>query len=71
MKTAPYTTFGKTKEIPLKIVLNHDTIESEDWDEDLWIETPEDWYALVSPQLKNKKVRIIERSVWLRTKEIK
>ena len=66
MKTAPYTIFGKTKEVPIKVWQNNKQIDSETWDIDLWVERGEDWYALMSKELVNKKVRIIERSVWLR-----
>lgn len=69
MKKAPYTTFGKTKQVPLKVMQNGKIIESNEWDEEIWIEVGEDWYALESSQLKGKKVRIIEREVWLRCKE--
>lgn len=66
MKTAPYTIFGKTKEVPIQVWQNNKQIDSETWDIDLWVERGEDWYALMSKELVNKKVRIIERSVWLR-----
>jgi hypothetical protein len=69
MKTAPYTIFGKTKQVPIKVVQNNETIETDEWDEELWIEIGEDWYALESPQLKGKRVRIIERDTWLRCRE--
>jgi hypothetical protein len=65
----PYTIFNETKSIPVKVWYNNaiqpDLLE---WDEELWVERGEDWYALSSPQLKNKRVRIIEREVWIRTK---
>lgn len=68
MKTAPYTIFGKTKEVPVKVWQNNKQIDSDTWDTDLWVERSEDWYALMSKEMVNKKVRIIERSVWLRCK---
>lgn len=68
MKTAKYTMFGKTKQVPIKVWQNNKQIESDTWDADLWVERGEDWYALMSKELVNKKVRIIERSVWLRCK---
>jgi len=67
-KTAEYTAFGQTKQVPIKVWYQEKEIESDEWDEDLWIERGEDWYALSSSNLKNKKVRVIERSVWLRCK---
>jgi hypothetical protein len=69
MKTAPYTIFGKTKQVPIRVVQNNETIETDEWDENLWIKRGEDWYALGSPQLKGKRVKIIEREVWLRCRE--
>lgn len=35
------------------------------WDTDLWVESTEDYYALGSPQLKNKRVLIVTREAWL------
>jgi hypothetical protein len=63
----PYTIFNETKNIPVKVWYN-DKIQPDliEWDEELWVERPEDWYALSSPQLRNKRVRIVERSVWIR-----
>jgi len=68
MKTAEYTIFGKTKQVPIKVWQNNKQIESDTWDTDLWVERGEDWYALMSKELVNKKVRIIERDIWLRCK---
>lgn len=67
MRTAPYTIFNQTKQVPIKVWYNgriDDTIDV--WDEELWIERGEDWYALGSSGLRNKRVRIIERSVWIK-----
>ena len=60
----PYTMFGRTKNIPV-VVWYNGKIDNTfvEWDEELWIERPEDWYALIP--LKDKRVRIIERRVWL------
>lgn len=63
----PYTIFGQTKNIPVVVwykgKIDHSLME---WDEELWIERGEDWYALSSWQLRDKRVRIIERLVWLK-----
>ena len=64
--SAPHTEFGKTRMVPVKVHLNGEEIESDTWDEVLWIERSEDWYALQNRDFKNKKVRIVEREVWLR-----
>ena len=71
MKLAPHSEFGQTKSCPVVIHYKGEKIESETWDETLWIERGEDWYALLSPELKNKKVRIVERDIWLRSPEYK
>lgn len=60
---APYTIFGKTKLIPVKVWFKGQYIESDEWDTDLWIERAEDYYALNS--LNDKRVRVIERDIWL------
>lgn len=68
MKTAEYTIFGETKQVPIKVWQNNKQIESDTWDTDLWVERSEDWHALLSKELVNKKVRVIERDIWLRCK---
>ena len=62
----PYTIFNQTKNIPVKVWANN-KIQPDltEWDEELWVERPEDWYALSSPKYRNKRVRIVERSVWI------
>lgn len=67
---APYTIFGKTRLLPVKVWQNGETIESDTWDIDLWVERGEDWYSLSSPAYKHKKVRIITREDWLRAKDL-
>jgi len=63
----PYTIFGVTKNIPVKVWCNGKIDDTaEEWDEELWIERGEDWYALSSSGLKDKRVRIVERELWLR-----
>lgn len=58
-----YKAFGKTK---LVEVSSHNNATLEDYDEVLWIERGEDYYALMSSQFKNKKVLIVKREDWLR-----
>jgi len=65
---APYTIFGKTKMVEVVVYENDKKIDSDVWDEEYWIERGEDWYGLMSPGLKNKKVRIITREEWLKSK---
>ena len=66
MTLSPYTAFGQTKLIPVKIYHQGKLTQEGEWDRELWIERAEDWYAL-SP-LKNERVRVIERDVWLSRK---
>jgi hypothetical protein len=61
-----HTIFGRTAKVPLVVYLQNKKINSDCWDETLWIERGEDWYALMSSKLKNKKVRVIERDIWIR-----
>jgi hypothetical protein len=69
---APYTAFGQTRLVEVEVYTNDDgKIESTEWDDELWVERGEDWYAMMSPQLRNKRVRIIRRENWLRGEKIK
>jgi hypothetical protein len=65
---APYTIFGKTKMVEVVVYENNKKIDSDTWDEEYWIERGEDWYGLMSSHFKNKKVRIITREEWLKSK---
>lgn len=44
--------------------------EDTEWDDTLWVERGEDYYAMMSPQLKGKRVRIIDRELFLRSEKI-
>ena len=64
---APSTQFGKTRMLPVVVYLNGKQLkEVFEWDEELWVERSEDWYALMCDALKYKRVRIIERNKWLK-----
>jgi hypothetical protein len=67
MNKAPYTAFGVTKMVPVVVWFNNKQIDSDWWTEDLWVERAEDWYALMSSQLKEKRVRVIDADVWRRS----
>lgn len=64
---APYTIFGETKNMPVR-VWHQGKIDLSltEWDETLWVERGEDWYALSSSKLRDKRVRIIDRSEWIK-----
>lgn len=64
---APCTKFGQTRILPVVVYLNSKQLkEVFEWDEELWVERPEDWYALMSESLKCKRVRVIDRDEWLK-----
>ena len=66
---APHTEFGETRILPVVVYLNNRQLkEVFEWEEELWVERPEDWYALMSEGLKYKRVRVIERNEWLKGK---
>lgn len=54
--------FGVVKEVEATL---HNMTEDESVEEVLWTERPEDMYALLSPQLSNKRVAIVTRRSWL------
>ena len=61
-----YTAFGKTKQVEAKF---HNMEPSHEYDAVLWVERGEDYYALMSPQLKDKRVAIVTRDNWLAAEE--
>ena len=65
---APYTFAEDTRLVELVVYQHGKRIESYEWDEDLWVESATDMYALMSSQLKDKRVRIIDRKKWLNGK---
>lgn len=67
---APYTDFGKTYDVPVIVMHNDVFLENPtEWDETLWVERGEDWYALQSPQLKGLRVRIVSRDAWMKARQ--
>lgn len=67
MSTAPYTAFGKTRMVEVEVYQDgKPMLDADQWDKTIWIERGEDWYALDSPQLRGKRVRIVTRQAWLR-----
>lgn len=67
---APYTQFGKTKNVPLLVYLNGKKVESNSWDVDYYICRDEEWYGLSCSSFKDKYVRVIEEKQWHRADEI-
>jgi len=64
--TALYTIFGKTRMVPVHVILNGAEIQSDKWDEELWVERGEDEYAMRNDRL----YRVIYREEWIRAKDI-
>jgi hypothetical protein len=62
-KVVEYTAFGKTKKVRAEL---YNMTPDEEPQEYLWVERGEDYYALMSSQLKNKRVAIITRNEWLK-----
>ena len=64
MIKAPYTIFGKTKNIPVVTYTDNklDNPPKDSWDREMWIERGEDWYGLP----RRGTVRVIERREWMK-----
>lgn len=63
---AYYEMFGMKKLLPVIVYYGgHQVDPSNGWEETLWIEREEDWYALGSIQLKTKRVRVMTKEEWL------
>lgn len=67
---APYTIFNQTRMVEVEVYHNGNKITDTEWDDELWIERGEDWYAMSSPQLRGKRVRVIMREQWLRGERV-
>jgi hypothetical protein len=67
---APYTFGDETRLVELVVYQSGKRVELYEWDEDLWVESATDMYALMSNQLKDKRVRIIDRKKWLKGKVV-
>ncbi len=67
---APYTIFNETRMVEVEVYVDGWKTEDTTWQRDLWIERGEDWYEMMGPDMKGKKVRVIRREDWLRSKLI-
>ena len=69
MVLRPYTSFRKTKLVPVVVYVDAKLKDYEPhWDEELWIERGEDWYAFDC--MKGKRVRVITREAWIKAKTV-
>ncbi len=66
MKTAPYTAFKETRDVPLEVYLHGRLIDSDWWTETLWVERSEDWYGLMASGMKDKRIRVVDADKWRR-----
>ena len=66
-KRIEYTAFGKTRVVPVQL---HNMTEDQEHETTLWVERGEDYYALLSPQLRDKKVAIVTRDAWLKAEPL-
>lgn len=62
-----YKIFNKTKRCKAEL---HNMAKGEVPEAFLWVERGEDYYALMSPQLKGKRVAVIRREDWLRGEDV-
>jgi hypothetical protein len=73
MKLAPFTKFGSTVLLPVVTWTGGhtraDEPPGETWDSTLWVESAEDWYALLAPELHGKTVRVVAREDFLAARE--
>ena len=68
MKRVPFTKFGKTRLVPLVVVQDGNVVNSDEWDEVLWVEKAGECdFALLSAKMRAKKVLVVYRSSWLKS----
>lgn len=72
-KSLPYRIFDHDRLVVLVTYTKGkiDLPPREDFTETLWVERGEDYYALMSPQLRDKTVRIVERNAWQKSPKIR
>lgn len=67
----PYTKFGETRLVPWRVYRADDQSRDHDaYDETLWVETSEDYYALLSLEWRHKRVLLVKRRDWLKAPRI-
>lgn len=57
-----FTKFGETLDVPATI---HNSDGTTEYDDTLWVERQEDYYALSAPGYKGKRVAVVKREDWL------
>lgn len=61
------TKFGKTKKVKATL---HNMTAGETPEQILWIERPEDYYAMMNAAYAAKKTAIVTREDWLKGEEV-
>ena len=70
MVKAPYTQFGKRRNVEVQVYVDGKEVDAQEWDEEAWLERGEDWYAFLSPQWKGRRIRVVTPTLWKRAEEM-
>jgi hypothetical protein len=62
----PYTAFGKTKLVPLRVYVNGKPSDQKWFQQSFWIERGEDWYAFGNKSMQVPTL-VVERLDWLKS----
>lgn len=61
--------FGEARLVPRDIYVNGKRLDDpEEYDEQLWVERPEDLYALIAPGMRGKRVLVVRREDWQKSR---
>ena len=70
MSQQPHTEGEETRLADVVVYLNGRKTDRENWDSTLLIDSWSDLLSLTAPELKDKYVRVIKKSNWLKGKRI-
>ena len=70
MSQQPHTEGEETRLADVVVYLNGRKTDRENWDSTLLMDSWSDLLSLTAPELKDKYVRVIKRSDWLKGKKI-
>jgi hypothetical protein len=65
-KIEPFTAFNQTRLVPVEVYVNGELVDGSDYQETLWMERGEDWYAFMNDKYRDKRVRVVKREAWLK-----
>lgn len=65
MRKAPFSMFGKTVDVPVRIFVDGAEVpdDGESWARESWMERPEDWYAFNA--WRGERVRVVTPQMWM------